>query len=218
MIVRCVCLGLLITTLSGCNRAMDDVRVDNIPISAYQDQHILFPLLQLQLDQEIRARLDGLIAENLSKDIAVPEPDIPINTELITYPDDLNHFDLLGHMALQCKGLCEDAQLKGITTITIDLDNRYFALQHIALTDDKDAVTLTGSISQFLYGIDHSQALADANLILRTLDGHIEIDQKATLLMIESPLTSVDTARGQIEISHISSNTFLWGHYFSVNP
>ncbi len=218
MIVRCVCLGLLIITLSGCNRAMDNVRVDNTPSSAYQDQHILFPLLQLQLDQEIRARLNAQIAQNLSKGTAITVSDYPINTALKADQNSLRRFDLAGQMQLHCSGLCENAHLKGSTTISLNLDNRHFTLNHIALRDDEYGVTLTGSINQYLYGADHALALADANVILRTPNGDIEIVNKATLLMVETPYVSSDSASGQIEISHHDSNTHLWGNYISVSP
>jgi hypothetical protein len=102
--------------------------------------------------------------------------------------------------------------------ISIDLDNRHFALDQIALRDDEHGVTLTGSINQFLYGIDYNYSLADANMVLRTPDDHIEIVDKATLLMEETPSNSREAARGQIEISDPNRNIFLWGNYLSANP
>jgi len=218
MNIRCICLGLLIITLAGCNRAAHDLRADYTPISAHQDHNVLFPKLHFQLDQEIRARLNAMIAQNLSKDTDITTSDKSINTALKIDQGNFRKFDMAGQMHLHCSGLCENAQLRGVTMISIDLDNRHFALDQIALRDDEHGVTLTGSINQFLYGIDYNYSLADANMVLRTPDDHIEIVDKATLLMEETPSNSREAARGQIEISDPNRNIFLWGNYLSANP
>ena len=217
MVIRCVCLGLLTIILAGCNKANDHF-ISFSPVLMPQDHDVSYPLLQLQLDEEIRSRLTAQIAENLSKNSFIANPYDLLNSELEISNDDFGNFDLAGHMALHCTGLCEQEQLKGATTIVIDLNNRHFALDNIHVTGINHGVILTGSISRFLYGYDYTHSLADANLILRTPDEHIKIINKATLLTIKTPSTPSDPAIGQVEIIHHDSNTYLWGNYSSVTP
>ena len=62
MVIRCVCLGLLTIILAGCNKANDHF-ISFSPVLMPQDHDVSYPLLQLQLDEEIRSRLTAQIAE-----------------------------------------------------------------------------------------------------------------------------------------------------------